>query len=37
MNDIFDKLRKDYPESKWGRKAPKLPEAPVAATAAAGL
>ena len=34
---LFEKLRKDYPESKWGRKAPKLPEAPVAATAAAGL
>ena len=34
---LFEKLRKDYPESRWVRKVPKLPEAPAATTADAGL
>ena len=34
---LFEKLRRDYPESRYLRKLPKLPEAPVAAAATAGL
>ena len=34
---FFDRLRRDYPESRFVRKVPKLPEAPPAATASAGL
>lgn len=34
---LFGKLRKDYPESRWVRKVPKLPEPAAATTAAAGL
>lgn len=34
---LFDRLRKDYPESKWSRKVPKLPDPPAATTADAGL
>ena len=34
---LFEKLRRDYPESRFLRKLPKLPEAPVAAAATAGL
>ena len=34
---LFGKLRRDYPESRFLRKLPKLPDAPVTAAATAGL
>lgn len=34
---LFDRLRRDHPESRFLRKVPRLPETPVAATAATGL
>lgn len=34
---LFDRLRRDYPEGRFVRKVPKIPEGPRAATATAGL
>jgi outer membrane protein assembly factor BamD len=34
---FFDRLRRDYPESRYLRKLPKVPAAPASATASAGL
>ena len=34
---LFDRLRRDYPESEFLRKLPRPPEAPATATAAGGL
>ena len=34
---LFDPLRPDHPQSRIHRKVPRLPETPVAATAATGL